>query len=395
MNKALLLLVALAISSCNQAQKKDSASQKDKNSKTCCTAACITDDLQGKNFLDQKFLQVIKDIKTDEKQAQSTAGMVLIKGGIFDMGGDKPQGFEQMPQTALAQPDEFPKHKVQLSDFYMDEHEVTVGQFLEFVKATGYQTVAEYDIDWEELKKQLPEGTPKPSVDQLKAGAMVFHYADKNATKDNLGNWWTFTQGASWKNPNGKTTDIQQILNQPVTQVSWYDALAYAKWAGKRLPTEAEFEYAMRGGNSNTMYPWGNEKLSDKSMGNFLQGEFPYSNTAKDGFEYVSPVKSFAPNAYGLYDIAGNVWEWTNDWYSAKYYEELHQTGQVAKNPKGPEEGFEVYDNQMKNKVVRGGSFLCNDSWCSGYRNARRMRLTPDTGMQHLGFRLVKDVKKQ
>ncbi len=180
----------------------------------------------------------------------------------------------------------------------------------------------------------------------------------------------------------------------PVTQVSWYDALAYAKWQGKRLPTEAEFEYAMRAGNDNTMYPWGNEMLNEenKKSGNFLQGEFPYLNEVKDGYEFTAPIKSFTPNAYGLYDMAGNVWEWTMDWYGANYYKTLKDKGETAINPQGPQKTVEVFDSNAINKVVRGGSFLCNDSWCSGYRNARRMRLSPDSGMQHVGFRCVRDV---
>ena len=263
---------------------------------------------------------------------------------------------------------------------------------MEFINATNYKTVAEYDINWEELKKQLPEGTPKPSDEQLKAGALVFHLVDDKVDKNNLSNWWVFTQGAFWKNPDGNTVSINEIKNLPVTQVSWYDAMAYAKWMGKRLPTEAEYEYAMRGGRNGTMYPWGNETVdSGNWKGNFLQGDFPYTNTALDGFENIAPVKSFPPNDYGLYDISGNVWEWTNDWYSPYYYNELKNASKITYNPQGPEESIEINNPNATNKVVRGGSFLCHDNWCSGYRNSRRMRLSPDTGMQHIGFRLVKD----
>jgi formylglycine-generating enzyme len=352
----------------------------------------LTDSIVGKEFLSSEFLTVIKTIPTDSKHQKSTKGMVLIKGGTFEMGGDQPVGFENMPQTALAQPDEFPKHTVKVSDFYMDETEVTVGHYLEFVKATGYKTVAERDIDWEQLKKQLPNNTPKPSDEMLKAGALVFHYVPKATATDDLGNWWKFTIGANWKNPDGTHPKLESLLDYPVTQISWYDAMAYAKWKGKRLPTEAEFEYALRSKLQNNMYPWGNETI-DKNIkrGNFLQGEFPYHNTADDGYSMVAPVKSFPPNAYGLYDLAGNVWEWTSDWYSAIYYNELSEKKTIAINPKGPEKSFEVFDPKAVNKSVRGGSFLCNDNWCSGYRNSRRMRLSPDTGMQHLGFRLVSD----
>lgn len=273
----------------------------------------------------------------------------------------------------------------------MDKHEVTVKQFEEFVKATNYVTVAELDINWEELKKQLPKGTPKPDSESLKAGSLLFKYLDKNTQTETLDQWWVFTKGVSWKNPNGLNPKLSDIYNNPVTHISWYDALAYAKWAGKRLPTEAEYEYAMRAGQKNTMYPWGNAKINYKALqGNFFQGDFPYRNTKDDGFEKVAPVMSFKPNNYGLYDISGNVWEWTMDWYSAKYYLDLANI--QSNNPKGPKKTFEVYHPNATHKVVRGGSFLCNDSWCSGYRNARRMRLSPDSGMEHLGFRLVKDL---
>jgi len=211
----------------------------------------------------------------------------------------------------------------------------------------------------------------------LKAGTLVFQYVPEGTPKDNLANWWSFQKGVDWKNPDGSNPALEEILNMPVTQVSWYDAMAYAKWANKRLPTEAEYEYAMRAGSNNTMYPWGNEIVGDTDQrGNFLQGNFPYENTVEDGFEALAPVKSFPPNAYGLYDISGNVWEWTLDWYGADYYQILKNEGGTALNPQGQEKTSEVYNQQATNKVVRGGSFLCNDDWCSGFRNSRRMRLS-------------------
>lgn len=323
------------------------------------------------------------------------SGMIKIPGGVFEMGGDIPAGFEDMPKTALPQGDELPKHAVQINEFWIDEHEVTNAQFKAFVDATGYVTIAEKPIDWEELKKQLPPGTPKPPAENLLPASLVFHYAPANASRDNLGNWWSFTKQANWRQPKGPGSSIDGQDTHPVVHISWYDAVAYAQWAGKRLPTEAEWEFAMRGGQQNMMYPWGNEKTElGSNYANHLQGKFPYSNTVEDGFEGSAPVKSFPPNAYGLYDMAGNVWEWTSDWYSAKYYTELAEKGGISDNPKGPEEGFEVYNNLEKKKSIRGGSFLCNDDWCSGYRNARRMRNTPDTSMEHIGFRCVRDSKK-
>ena len=351
--------------------------------------SCCIDNLKGKELLDIKFLKEIKKIKPNLKKVEDTQGMVFIKGGVFQMGADIPEHIEGFAKSALPQSDEFPKHLVQVSDFYMDTHEVTVKEYLEFVEATGYKTVAEYDIDWKEIKKQLPKNTPKPNQESLKAGALVFKYPQKNSSSD----WWVFVKGANWKNPDGETKDLHSILNLPVTQISWYDALAYARWVGKRLPTEAEFEYAMRGGKNNQVYSWGNQNIDNgKTQGNFWQGVFPYSNTSDDGYEYLSPVGSFAPNAFGLYDMAGNVWEWTSDWYSPTYYQELESSKSVVYNPKGPDRSKEFFNENARSKVIRGGSFLCNQSWCSGYRNSRRMRVSPDSALQHLGFRLVKDV---
>lgn len=334
-----------------------------------------------------------KSPNVDPDLLSDYTGMVKIAGGVFEMGGDIPSGFENMPKTALPQGDELPKHTVQINDFWIDEHEVTNAQFKAFVDATGYVTTAEKPIDWEELKKQLPPGTPQPPAENLLPASLVFNYAPANASRDNLANWWTFKKQANWRQPKGPESSIDGKEDYPVVHISWYDAVAYAQWAGKRLPTEAEWEYAMRGGKQNMMYPWGNDRTEQgTNYANHLQGKFPYSNTIEDGFEGSAPVKSFPPNDYGLYDMAGNVWEWTSDWYSAKYYSELDEKGGITANPQGPEEGFEVYNNLEKKKSIRGGSFLCNDDWCSGYRNARRMRNTPDTSMEHIGFRCVRDI---
>jgi len=392
--KRLLLfsqLVLIISFGCNNKAKKETKTITISNTSQNMYCYPIKSPLLGQNYLSESFLNSVAEIKLDPEKDSSLEGMVFIKGGVFEMGGDVATGYDSQIPTALPQNDEYPKHTVKVNDFYMDKHEVTVKQFEEFVKATNYVTVAEIDINWEELKKQLPEGTPKPDQESLKAGSLIFNYLDQNKQTESLDQWWVFTHGVSWKNPNGLNPKLSEIYNNPVTHISWYDALAYAKWAGKRLPTEAEYEYAMRGGRENTMYPWGNSKIDAKAgQGNFFQGDFPYKNTKDDGFEKVAPVMSFKPNNYGLYDISGNVWEWTMDWYSAKYYFDL--VGIQSNNPIGPEKTFEIYNPNATHKVVRGGSFLCNDSWCSGYRNARRMRLSPDSGMEHLGFRLVKDV---
>ncbi|MFT5848672.1 MAG: sulfatase activating formylglycine-generating enzyme [Psychroserpens sp.] len=388
--KAFVICTAIGVMACNDnvKNKKSEVQVEDKTPLGCAVPKAPEMDSQD---LDLELLLAVSEIKEDPKVAKDTSGMMKIPGGIFEMGGDTPDGFENMPKSALAQGDELPKHYVQVGDFWMDTHEVTNAQFGIFVNATNYVTVAERPIDWEEFKKQLPPGTPKPPAENLLPASLVFSYAPKGASKDNFGNWWSMQPEVSWKHPLGSGSSIKGKEDHPVIHVSWYDAQAYAKWAGKRLPTEAEWEYAMRGGLKNTMYPWGNDKTSQgQHNANHLQGEFPFSNTIEDGFERTAPVKSFPPNGYGLYDMAGNVWEWTNDWYSAIYYLKLKEQNEIAIDPLGPSASHEIYGTFEKRKAIRGGSFLCHDDWCSGYRNARRMRNTPDTSMEHVGFRCVR-----
>lgn len=307
--------------------------------------------------------------------------MVLIPGGVFDMGAREKQ---------FSKPDEFPVHKVKIDSFLMDKHPVTNAQFREFVASTGYVTTAEQAPEWEELKTQLPPGTPKPPDSVLVPASLVFHSPDTRVSLNNHQSWWGWVPGADWKHPQGPGSSIEGKDDYPVVHVSWYDAQAYAKWAGKRLPTEAEWEYAARGGHNSFVYPWGNELVTAEKA-NFWQGTFPYSNNGDDGFLAASPVGSFSPNGYGLYDMAGNVWEWTADWYHEGYYEVLEQNG-IADNPTGPLASLDPAEPGVAKKSIRGGSFLCNDSYCAGYRASARMKSTPDSGMMHLGFRCVEDL---
>lgn len=313
----------------------------------------------------------------------SVANMVFIPGGTFSMGGDNEQ----------ASKDEYPKHTVTVDPFFIDATEVTNAQFKKFVDATGYKTTAERKPDWEELKKSLPEGTPKPADDMLQAASLVFKQTTGPVNLNDYAQWWVWQKGANWKHPQGPNSDIIGKENYPVVQVSWDDAMAYCKWAGKRLPTEAEWEFAARGGLINNIYPWGNEPInSGKPKANSWEGKFPYLNERKDGFEKVAPIKSYAPNGYKLYDMAGNVWEWCSDWYDYNYYQTLQ--GTTTLNPKGSNKSFDPEEPYTKKRSLRGGSFLCNDSYCSGYRVARRMKSSPDTGLEHTGFRCVKNLKK-
>lgn len=319
--------------------------------------------------------------QTGKNKATSHTGMVWVPSGTFMMGGDNKQ----------ASADEYPKHKVTVNGFWMDATEVTNEQFAVFVNATHYVTIAETKPDWNELKKQLPTGTPKPDDSVLVAASLVFRQPKEAVELNDYTQWWEWKPGADWKHPHGPGSDIVGKEKYPVVHIAWTDAAAYCKWAGKRLPTEAEWEFAARGGLKNNIYPWGNEPVNEgKQKANYWQGEFPNKNTVEDGFFYTAPVGSFAPNGYGLYDMAGNVWEWTADLYNNTYYDSINKPSGVI-NPKGPRTSYDPDEPTIPKRTIRGGSFLCNDSYCSGFRVARRMKTSEDSGMEHLGFRCVKD----
>ena len=322
-----------------------------------------------------------------EEQISQIPGMVWIPGGIYDMGASD--------SDRMALSHEKPKHTVKVDGFYMDETEVTNAQFSRFIQATNYITTAERPVDWELIKQQLPPGTPKPHDSLLLPGSLLF-----KKTKESVPNlydfsqWWRWTNGANWKQPEGKGSSIDGKDSHPVVHVSYEDAMAYSHWAGRRLPTEAEWEFAACGGKRDKIYFWGD--LTDKlsSYVNSWEGEFPVDNTQADGFEKSAPIKTYPPNGYGLYEISGNVWEWTSDWFSSQYYQYCKDNS-ITNNPKGPKEAFNPNNPYVDERVIRGGSFLCNASYCASYRVSSRMATDPNTSLEHLGFRTVMDLKTE
>ena len=309
-------------------------------------------------------------------------GMVWVPGGSFL------QGAVQQDKTAMSH--EKPQHPVSVDGFFIDITEVTNKAFKKFVNETGYITVAEREIDWEEMKKQLPVDTQKPHDSILQPGSLMF-----KKTKTSLPNlydfsqWWRWVIGVNWRHPSGPDSNIDGKDNHPVVHISYEDAQAYCKWTGRRLPTEAEWEYAARGKKTSTIYFWGDDRSELSKMVNSWEGEFPVNNTLEDGFERTAPVKSYPPNDFGLYDMAGNVWEFVSDWYNIKYYEELVATNAEVVNPQGPDKAYNPSQPYLQEKVIKGGSFLCSDLYCASYRVSSRMGTSMDSSSEHIGFRTV------
>ena len=313
-------------------------------------------------------------------------GMAWIPGGEFSMGAADPLGKDANVVGMQATEDSRPIHRVAVGGFWMDTTEVTNRQFAEFVKATGYVTFAE--------RKPTAEEFPGVPPENLIAGSVVFTPPDHAVPLDTHFRWWAYVEGADWRHPEGPASDLKGREDHPVVHIAYEDAEAYAKWAGKRLPTEAEWEFAARGGLSGALYPWGNEFLVDgKFMANTHQGHFPNEDTHADAHGGIAPVAQFPANAYGLHDVAGNVWELTSDWYRPDYYREL-AAGGVARNPKGPESSYDPSEPGVPKRVHRGGSFLCTEQYCSRYMVGTRGKGEPSTGTNHLGIRLVKDASR-
>ena len=310
---------------------------------------------------------------------KTPSGMVWISGGEFSMGAQDPPGMDDVGMKATL--DSRPVHRVYVDGFFMDKTDVTNAEFEKFVKATGYVTVAE--------QKPRAEDFPGAPPENLVAGSVVFSPPDHPVALNNFYQWWNYVPGANWRHPLGPNSTIVGKANYPVVHIAYPDALAYAKWAGKRLPTEAEWEFAARGGLTGKPFVWGDEfKLQGKWMANTHEGHFPDKDTGGDGYVGIAPVGKFAPNGYGLFDMAGNVWQWTSDWYRPDYYQRLKAQG-VAHNPQGPDTSYDPSEPGHAKKVHRGGSFLCTDQYCSRYMVGTRGKGEADTGTNHLGFRCV------
>ncbi len=317
---------------------------------------------------------------TSPPPAKAPPGMVWIPGGEFSMGAQDPPEMDDVGMKATI--DSRPVHRVYVDGFFMDKTDVTNGQFEKFVRSTGYVTIAE--------RKPRAEDYPGAPPENLVAGSVVFAAPDHPVPLDNYFQWWTYVPGASWRHPLGTKSSIVGKGNDPVVHIAYEDAVAYAKWARKRLPTEAEWEFAARGGLAGKPYVWGDEfRPSGKWMANTFQGHFPDKDDGSDHYTGISPVGQFAANGYGLYDMAGNVWQWTSDWYRPDYYQQLASQGGTARNPQGPDSAWDPSEPGHPKKAQRGGSFLCTDQYCSRYMVGTRGKGDIDTGTNHLGFRCV------
>jgi formylglycine-generating enzyme required for sulfatase activity len=283
-------------------------------------------------------------------------------------------------------PDALPVHRVTVDGFWMDATPVTNEQFQRFVQATGYVTVAERTPNAQDF--------PDAPAENLVPGAAVFTSPDSDVALDDPYVWWRYVKGANWRHPEGLNSEWRGREQHPVVQVAWEDAVAYAHWAGKRLPTEAEFEFAARGGLDRKRYSWGDELTpGGRWMANIWQGRFPVQDSGADGYRGSSPVRAFPTNGYGLYDMGGNVWQWCADWYRPDSYRQQTAPSSAVRNPQGPESSFDPSEPGVWKRVTRGGSYLCSDRYCSRYLVGSRGRSEPSTGSSNVGFRCVRSAR--
>jgi formylglycine-generating enzyme required for sulfatase activity len=311
-------------------------------------------------------------LETTPAPGAAPAGMVWIPGGTFWMGCED-----------CGMPDARPVHLVSVTGFWMDAAPVTNTEFEAFVKATGYVTVAERKPD----AKDFP-GVPP---DKLVPGSVVFTPPAHPVSLEDYSRWWSYVPGANWRHPEGPSSTLKGRERHPVVHMAWADAVAYASWADKRLPTEAEFEFAARGGLDRNLYPWGNDlKPEGRVPANIWEGHFPDVNNRADGYFRTSPVTAFPPNPFGLHDVGGNVWQWTADWYRPDYYESFTDPQTPIRDPRGPEASFDPEEPGAAKRVTRGGSFLCSGEYCSRYLVGSRGKAEISSGSSNLGFRLVR-----
>lgn len=326
------------------------------------------------------FLATMQNTVAAPKHAP--AEMALIPGGEFSMGCNDPRGLPHGGHEAMS--DCRPIHRVYVEGFWMDKTDVTNREFGRFVRATGYVTVAE--------RKPDPKDFPGVDPAKLLPGGAVFTPPEHPVALDDFTQWWRYVPGANWRHPQGPKSSLRGREEYPVVQIAYEDADGYAKWAGKRLPTEAEWEFAARGGLTGKTYAWGDDmQQGHKWMANTHQGSFPNHDMGEDGYAGIAPVARYPANAYGLYDITGNVWQWTADWYSTDYYAQLSSSRHIARNPRGPESANDPDEPGVAKRVQRGGSFVCTEQYCTRYIVGTRGKGEVNSPTNHIGFRCVRD----
>ena len=327
------------------------------------------------------FFSCANNQKDKSISFETPDGMVWVEGKSYTKGAKQNDDYAMMREK--------PSHEVYIDGFYIDVTEVTNNQFQKFVNETGYLTIAEREIDWGEMKKSLPAGTPKPHDSILQPGSLIFN--DKLKKVDDMNNyfqWWRWQTGANWRSPKGPGSNIENKGNYPVVHIAYEDAKAYCEWANRRLPTEAEWESAAQGNYKNAVFPWGDDLKLLNSNANTWQGKFPVKNESIDGYEMIAPVKSFPANSIGVFDMVGNVWEITDDLFNVNYYSEI-STETELKNLKGASSCYNPSNPYEIQYVMKGGSFLCHDSYCASYRISARMGVSVGSGSDHTGFRTV------
>lgn len=348
----------------------------------CYNCKTETKENHSKSKKEQIKKEVVYEILIEKpSDLETPEGMIWVKGKTFLQGAKSDDKYAMMLEK--------PAHQVSVDGFFMDITEVKNIQYQAFVDATNYVTVAERPIDWETIKTELPEDTPKPHDSILQPGSLIFN-KNVNAVVNmsNYSQWWTWKIGANWQHPEGPNSSIEGKDNYPVVHIAFEDAQAYCKWANRRLPTEAEWEAAAQGKANDNIFTWGNNYDELMKKANTWQGTFPVKSESIDGFELIAPVKSYAPNSIGLYDMLGNVWELTSDLFNVNYYKSL-DTSKVLENPKGAKSAYSPNNPYQKEHVMKGGSFLCHASYCASFRISAKMGVSVDSGSDHMGFRTV------